>query len=57
VPSATHAAGRLPFTLAEAAMVQSALSSAQRFFDASPGGITQRIRRAVWVKAMAEGVE
>jgi hypothetical protein len=57
VPGATHAAGRLPFTLAEAATAQSALSSAQRVFDASPAGITQRLRRAVWAKATAEGVE
>lgn len=57
VPGATHAAGRLPFTLAEAAMAQNALSAAQRDFDASPAGITQRLRRAVWVKATNEGVE
>ena len=57
VPGATHAAGRLPFTLAEAAAAQSALSAAQRAFDASPEGITQRLRKAVWVKATNEGVE
>jgi hypothetical protein len=57
VPGATHAAGRLPLTLAEAAMTQDALSAAQRVFDASAGAITQRIRRAVWAKAAAEGVE
>lgn len=57
VPGATHAAGRLPLTLAEAAVAQGALSAAQRVFDASPVGITQRIRQAVWAKALAEGVE
>jgi hypothetical protein len=57
VPGATHAAGRLPLTLAEAAVAQGALSAAQRVFDASPAGITQRISRAVWVRALAEGVE
>jgi hypothetical protein len=57
VPGATHAGGRLPFTLAEAAAVQSALSIAQRNFDASPAGITQRLRHAVWAKATADGVE
>jgi hypothetical protein len=57
VPGATHAGGRLPFTLAEAAAVQSALSIAQRNFDASPTGITQRLRHAVWAKAHADGVE
>lgn len=57
VPGATHAAGRLPFTLPEAAVAQNALSAAQRIFDASPVGITQRLRHAVWAKAAAEGVE
>lgn len=57
VPGATHAGGRLPFTLAEAAVAQDALSAAQRAFDASPAGITQRLRRALWVKASQEGVE
>jgi len=57
VPGATHAGGRLPFTLAEAATVQGALSESQRQFDASPAGITQRLRHAVWAKAHADGVE
>ena len=57
VPGATHVAGRLPFTLVEAAVAQNALSAAQRVFDASPAGIAQRLRKAVWAKATAEGVE
>jgi hypothetical protein len=57
VAGATHAAGRLPLTHAEAAAAQSALSAAQRVFDASPGGIAQRLRHAVWAKATAEGVD
>jgi hypothetical protein len=57
VPCATHAGGRLPFTLAEAAAVQGALSIAQRDFDASAAGINQRLRHAVWAKAHADGVE
>ena len=57
VPGATYVAGRLPLTLAEAAVAQGALSAAQREFDASPAGITQRLRKAVWAKAAAEGVE
>ena len=57
VPGATHAAGRVPLTHQEAAIAQSALSLAKRVFDASPSGITQRLRRAVWAKAAAEGVE
>ena len=57
VPGATHVAGRLPLTHEEAAIAQSALSAAKRVFDASPSGITQRLRQAVWAKATAEGVE
>jgi hypothetical protein len=57
VPGASHVAGRLPLTLPEAAIAQKALSAGQREFDASPSGITQRIRRAVWTKATLEGVE
>ena len=57
VPGATHVAGRLPLTLPEAATAQGALSVAQRQFDASPAGITQRLRKAVWAKTAAEGVE
>ncbi len=57
VPGASHAAGRLPLTLPEATVAQKALSAGQRVFDASPAGITQRIRQAAWTKATADGVE
>ena len=57
VPGATHMAGRIPLTHEEAAIAQGALSAAKRIFDASPSGITQRLRQAVWAKAVAEGVE
>ncbi len=57
VPGATHVAGRLPFTLAEAAATQDALSQARRNFDASPNAIAQRLRLAMWAKASADGVE
>jgi hypothetical protein len=57
VPGASHVAGRLPLTLVEAATAQQAMSVEQREFDASPSGIAQRIRQAVWAKATAEGVE
>ncbi|CAG9267818.1 conserved hypothetical protein [Paraburkholderia unamae] len=57
VPGATHVAGRLPLTHAEAAIALGALCAAQRQFDASPTGIAQRIRKAVWAKVAAEGVE
>ncbi|AFJ89856.1 MULTISPECIES: hypothetical protein [Burkholderia] len=57
VRGATHVAGRLPLTHDEAAIAQGALAAAQRAFDASPQGIAQRIRKAVWAKTAAEGVE
>ena len=57
VPSATHMAGRLPFTLAEAAATQSALALERRNFDASPNAIAQRLRLAMWAKATADGVD
>jgi len=57
VPGATHVAGRLPLTHEEAAIAQGAMASARREFDASPAGITQRLRHATWAKAAAEGVE
>ncbi|GLU32169.1 hypothetical protein WKR88_08395 [Trinickia caryophylli] len=57
VPGATHVAGRVPLTHEEAAIAQGAMSAAQRDFDASPAGIAQRIRLAVWAKTAAEGIE
>ncbi len=57
VPGATHVAGRLPLTAAQAALAHNALSVAQRVFDASPNGITQRLRKGVWARAAIEGVE
>ncbi|MEW6168737.1 MAG: hypothetical protein AB1651_13725 [Pseudomonadota bacterium] len=57
VPGATHMAGRLPLTHEQAAIAQGALDAKRREFDASPVGITQRIRRMVWAKAQNEGVE
>jgi len=57
MPDAAYVAGRLPLTLSEAATAQGALTQEQRQFDASPSGINQRIRRALWAKAEADGVE
>lgn len=57
VSGATHVAGRLPLTAAQAAMAHTTLSAAQRVFDASPNGITQRLRKGVWAKAAIEGIE
>ncbi|RQM44600.1 hypothetical protein [Paraburkholderia tropica] len=57
VPGATHVAGRLPLTHEQAAIAQGTMAAARREFDASPSGIAQRIRQAVWARTAAEGVE
>ena len=57
VPGATHVAGRLPLTCEEAAIAQGAMTAGQRELDTSPTAIAQRLRRALWAKAVAEGVE
>ena len=57
VPQATHMAGRLPLTLAEASVAQAALRRAQERYDGSPAAVAERLRRAVWEKSLAEGAE
>lgn len=57
VPGATHMAGRLPLTHEEAAIAQGALSAIERTVDTGPVAIAQRLRRALWAKAVADGVE
>jgi hypothetical protein len=57
VPLATHVGGRLPLTLAEASVAQAALRRAQDRFDGSEAAVRERLRRAVWQKSLAEGVE
>lgn len=57
VPKATHMAGRLPLTLAEASVAQAALRRAQDHFDGSPQAVAERMRRAVWQKVTADGAE
>ena len=56
-PQATHMAGRLPLTLAEASTAQAALRRMQDRFDGSAQAVSARLRAAVWQKAAAEGVE
>lgn len=46
VPEATHMAGRVPLTAAEAAQARAALDLAREAFVASPLGIAERMRRA-----------
>lgn len=57
VPMATHVAGRLPLTLAEASVAQAALRAAQDRFDGSAAAVRERLRRAEWGKAIADGAE
>jgi hypothetical protein len=44
VPEATHMAGRLPLTAAEAAIAEAALIAAKEAYANSPLGIAERIR-------------
>lgn len=55
VPEATHVAGRLPLTLAQASTAQAALRRATDRFDGSPQAVRERMRAAVWQKSMADG--
>lgn len=57
VPKATHMAGRLPLTLAEASVAQAALRRARDTFDGSPQAVAQRMRMAPWQKVYADGAE
>ena len=57
VPRATHMAGRLPLTMAEASVAQAALRRHHDTFDGSAIAVAERLRKAVWQKAAAEGVE
>jgi len=56
-PKATHMAGRLPLTMAEASVAQAALRRHHDKFDGSAVAVSERLRQAVWQKAFAEGVE
>jgi hypothetical protein len=57
VPKATHMAGRLPFTMAEASVAQGALRRHHDRFDGTPMAVQERLRNAVWQKVFAEGAE
>ena len=57
VPKATHVAGRLPLTMAEASVAQAALRKANDPFDGTPHAISERLRKAAWQKVFAEGAE
>lgn len=56
-PRATHMAGRLPLTMAEASVAQAAMRRATDAFDGSRQAVTERLRRAVWQKLLVDGAE
>ena len=56
-PKATHVAGRLPLTMAEASVAQAALRRVNDGFDGTPQGAGERLRRVLWQKAFADGAE
>jgi hypothetical protein len=57
VPLATHVAGRVPLTMAEASVAQAALRRAQDRFDGSAAAVQARLRQAVWQKSIADGAD
>jgi polysaccharide deacetylase 2 family uncharacterized protein YibQ len=57
VPQATHMAGRLPLTMAQASVAQAALRRAQDRFDGTPAAVGERLRQAMWCKTVADGAE
>lgn len=57
VPEATHIAGRLPLTRAEADKVIAAFAEAEAQILASPAAINERFRIAAMWKAREQGIE
>ena len=57
VPKATHMAGRLPMTMPEASVAHAALRRHHDPFDGSAIAVSERLRKAVWQKAFAEGAD
>lgn len=57
VPDATHMAGRIPLTMSQASVAQAALRRVTDRFDGSPEAARERMRAAIWQKAMADGSE
>lgn len=55
VPLATHMAGRLPLTMAEASVAQAALRRATEVFDGSAQSARERLRQVGWQKALTDG--
>ena len=57
VPDATHMAGRVPLTRAEADIVAGAFSKAEADILANPAAINERFRLAAMRKAREQGIE
>lgn len=57
VPYASHVAGRLPLTLNEAGIAQTAITRAKQDYDPNPRAVMERLRLAVYEKAWKEGIE
>jgi len=57
VPDATHMAGRVPLTRAEAEIVATAFANAQAEMMANPIAIHERFRLAAIQKACEQGIE
>ena len=57
VPEATHMAGRVPLTQAEADIVVSAFNKAEAEILANPAAISERFRLAATRKAREQGIE
>ncbi|HLG79786.1 MAG TPA: hypothetical protein VKY22_02135 [Bradyrhizobium sp.] len=57
VPDATHMAGRVPLTQAEADIVASAFNKAEAEILANPAAINERFRLAAMRKAREQGIE
>ncbi|EGJ10938.1 MULTISPECIES: hypothetical protein [Rubrivivax] len=57
-PDASHMAGRLALTLAEASVAQAALRRARDGFDGSEAAVRERLRQAVWQRSIVgQGVD
>ena len=57
IPEATHMAGRVALTSAEAENVQTAFKEAEAEILASPAAINERFRIAMMWKAREQGIE
>jgi len=56
-PEATHVAGRVALTAAEAERARAALAEGHRQLAASPAAIAERFRLAAGRRAWSEGIE